>query len=217
VDATSYNNTGLAANVTYWYRIRAKNAGGNSAWVVGTAATLATPPVAPSALSAGATTAATTATLTWTDNSIDETGFRIEVAPDAGGVSGTYAEIGTVAANVKTYTAAGLTGATKYWFRVRAYSNYGNSGYANESSMTTPLPTNLIGKASGTTANLTWTAGVGAKVDVYRDGVKIKTGIANTGATSDTGRTAGTSSVYQVCNAGFSDAANCSNAVTIAF
>ena len=85
------------------------------------------------------------------------------------------------------------------------------------SNMTTPLPTNLTGNASGTTANLAWTAGVGAKVDVYRDGVKIKTGIANTGATTDTGRTVGTSSVYQVCNTAFSDAANCSNTVMITF
>jgi hypothetical protein len=219
-NATSYNNTGLAANTTYWYRVRVTNAGGSSPFTVTNATTLIAPPVPPSGLAAKATTNATTATLTWTDNSIDETGFRIELAPDVGGVAGAYTEIGTVAANVKTYTATALTGATKYWFRVRAYSTYGNSAYTNESNMTTPLPTKLTVTATGTgglTASLAWTAGVGAKVDVWRDGVKIKTGIANSGATTDAGRTAGVTNVYQVCNTGFSDAANCSNTFSIKF
>ncbi|HEX4682848.1 MAG TPA: fibronectin type III domain-containing protein [Gemmatimonadaceae bacterium] len=216
-NATSYANVGLAANTRYWYHVRSSNAGGASAYVVTNTTTLAQAPLAPSGFSAKATTAATTATLTWTDNSIDETGFRIEVAPDAGGVAGTYTEIGTVAANVKTYTATGLTGATKYWFRVRSYSTYGNSGYTNESNMTTPLPTSLTVTTSTTTGTLTWTAGVGAKVDVWRDATKIKTGIANTGSTTDTGRTIGTTYAYKVCNTGFSDAANCSNTVSIKF
>jgi LmbE family N-acetylglucosaminyl deacetylase len=216
-NATSYANVGLAANTKYWYRVRASNTGGTSAFVATNTTTLAQPPLAPSGLAAKATTAGTTATVTWTDNSIDETGFRIEVAPDAGGVAGTYTEIGTVAANVKTYTATGLTGATKYWFRVRSYSTYGNSGYTNESSMTTPLPTNLTVTTSTTTGTLTWTAGVGAKVDVWRDATKIKAAIANTGSTTDTGRIVGTTYAYKVCNTGFSDAANCSNTVAIKF
>jgi titin len=217
---TTYKNAPLAANTTYWFRIRATNAGGSSAYVVTSATTLTAPPPAPTGLAAKPTTNATTATLTWTDNAADETGYRIEMAPDVAGAAGAYTEIAAVGVNAKTYTATGLTGATKYWFRVRAYGTNGTSGYTNEASMITPLPTNLAVTATGTgglTASLAWTAGVGAKVDVYRDGVKIKSAITNTGATTDLNRTAGATNVYKVCNAGFSDPANCSNTVSMTF
>jgi hypothetical protein len=91
----------------------------------------------------------------------------------------------------------------------------------NGASVTTALPTNLsVTKAivNGVLrANLTWTAGTGAKVDVYRDGAKIKSGITNTGATNDGNRTAGTTNVYQVCNVAFTGAEQCSNTFSITF
>jgi hypothetical protein len=219
-NTTTYANVKVAANTKYWYRLRATSAGGNSAWVVTSVTSLAEAPLAPTALTATRTTSALTATLSWTDNSNDETGFLIEQAPDNGGAPGTYAQVGTVAANAKTYTASGLTGATTYWFRVASYNAYGTS-YANGASVTTALPTNL--SVTPTTvngvlrANLTWTPGTGAKVDVYRDGAKIKSGITNTGATNDGNRTAGTTNVYQVCNVGLTGAAQCSNTFSITF
>jgi titin len=219
-NTTTYANVKVAANTKYWYRLRATSAGGNSAWVVTSVTSLAEAPLAPTALTATRTTSALTATLSWTDNSNDETGFLIEQAPDNGGAPGTYAQVGTVAANVKTYTASGLTGATTYWFRVASYNAYGTS-YANGASVTTALPTNLSVTSSLVNgvirANLTWTAGTGARVDVYRDGTKIKSGITNTGATNDGNRTAGTTNVYQVCNVGLTGAAQCSNTFSITF
>ena len=219
-NTTSYANVKVPANTRYWYRIRSNNAGGSSAWVITSVTSLAEAPLAPTAFTAKLTTSAATATLAWTDNSNDESGFRIEQAPDNGGVPGTYTQVGTVGANVKTYTASGLTGATKYWFRVASYSAYG-AAYANEATMTTPLPRNLnVTKSlvSGTwRANLTWTAGVGTRVDVYRDGAKIKSNLSNTGSTTDNNRTVGATNVYQVCNVGFTGAAQCTSTFSITF
>jgi hypothetical protein len=220
-NAVRYSNTGLTTNTKYWYRLRANNSDGSSAWVVTSAITLATPPTPPSNMVAGATTNATTVTLSWKDNSADETGFLVEQAPDNGAGPGTYVQIATVPANVRTYTPTGLTGAKKYWYRVRAYSSYGNSSYSNQASVTTPLPRNLT--VSSTTisgslaAKLSWTPGVGAQVDVYRDGARIKSGITNTGSATDTNRRVGVTNVYKICNPGQNNTANCSNSFSKTF
>src|SRR5574340_1378031 len=78
-------------------------------------------PNAPSGL-AVTPLSATQIRLDWTDNSTDETSFFIErkIGPD-----GTYSSIGTVSANVTTYTNSSLTQETTYYYRVRAY----NAGY----------------------------------------------------------------------------------------
>jgi parallel beta-helix repeat protein len=75
-------------------------------------------------------------TLSWTDQSTDETGFRIERKTGAGG---TYAQIGTASANAKTYDNGGLAEGTTYFYRVSAVNGAGNSAYSNEASATTPV------------------------------------------------------------------------------
>lgn len=72
--------------------------------------------------------------LTWTDNSPNETGFKIERKTGAGG---TYAEIATVAAGATSYSNTGLTAATNYYYRVAAYNANGNSDHSNEVNATT--------------------------------------------------------------------------------
>jgi hypothetical protein len=69
------------------------------------------------------------ATLTWEDHSSDELGFKIERKK---GVEGTYHEIATVGPNVTTYTDTGLSKATTYYYRVRAYNSNGHSAYSEE-------------------------------------------------------------------------------------
>ncbi len=85
----------------------------------------ANPPAAPSHL-ASTSLSASTVTLTWVDNSTDETGFSIERSP---GFGGSFVEVGTAAANSQAFNDAGLTANTTYSYRVRAqrgsvYSNY---------------------------------------------------------------------------------------------
>ncbi|HVV73393.1 MAG TPA: LamG-like jellyroll fold domain-containing protein, partial [Verrucomicrobiae bacterium] len=63
--------------------------------------------------------------LTWTDNSLNETGFKIERSPDGSN----FVEIATVATNTTGYTDGGLMAMTAYFYRVRAYNDSGDSSY----------------------------------------------------------------------------------------
>ncbi len=133
-NVTSYSDTGRQPGTTYHYRVRSYNAGGDSAYSnTASATTLSGPPAAPSGLNATALSA-TSVRLTWTDNSNDETGFRIERAAGRG----TYSQIATVGPGVTSYDDTGLTAKTKYSYRVRAYNLAGNSAYSNVANVTTP-------------------------------------------------------------------------------
>jgi hypothetical protein len=91
-------------------------------------------PAAPTNLAAAAAANGTDVTLTWTDNSSNEQGFRIECKS-----TGAYSQIASVGPNVKTYTNKGLNPSTAYTYRIRAYNFFGNSSYSNEASTTTPV------------------------------------------------------------------------------
>lgn len=81
--------------------------------------------------------------LSWTDNSTNETGFKIERRTG----SGIYAVVGTVNADVLSFNDIGLTPNTTYTYRVYSYNVAGNSStYSNEFSLTIyPFPTASIG------------------------------------------------------------------------
>lgn len=91
------------------------------------------PPVAPSGLTATPQSSSQIA-LTWTDNSADETSFSIERKT---GVNGTWSTVGSVGANVTTYTDSGLAASTQYFYRVRSANSVGLSAPSNEASATT--------------------------------------------------------------------------------
>ncbi len=108
------------------------------------------PPVAPSNLTATAISSSQI-NLLWTDNSNNETGIKIERKT---GVDGTYAQIATVGADVTTYSDTGLTPATTYYYRVKAYNSAGDSTYSNEANATTiAFPTATTDSATNITAN----------------------------------------------------------------
>lgn len=66
--------------------------------------------------------------LSWNDNSNNETGFRIERSTD----NIAFVEIAVVGENVTRYTDFGPFDARQiYAYRVRAYNEFGNSGYTN--------------------------------------------------------------------------------------
>src|ERR1700730_8821967 len=71
--------------------------------------------------------------LSWTDNSKNETGFKIERSRDGT----TFAQKYAVGVNVTAYTDSMRQPSTKYYYRVRAYNLSGNSGYSNTASATT--------------------------------------------------------------------------------
>ncbi len=92
-----------------------------------------TTPVAPSGLVATAVSG-TQINLTWTDNSGNEDGFKIERSTD-GGV--TYSQLDTVAQNIVAYSDTSCSPVTEYYYRVRAYNIYADSSYSGAANATT--------------------------------------------------------------------------------
>jgi formylglycine-generating enzyme required for sulfatase activity/transcriptional regulator CtsR len=145
-NSTTYNDTGLSASTTYYYRIRATNGIGDSGNATETSAiTTLTIPTAPSVLNAFAASP-TQISLFWTDNSNNEFGFKIERKTGAGG---TYAEIATVTTNVTIYNDTGLTASTAYYYRIRATNSAGDSAYTTEANATTTAVVVLTYSISG--------------------------------------------------------------------
>jgi len=165
VTSLGYADTGLASSTTYGYVVWAEDSWLNEG--PGAFASATTPDtIAPSPTSGlGATAASgTQINLTWSaaSDNVGVAGYAIERCQGAG--CSNFAQIATSASI--SYNSTGLTPATSYSFRVRAYdaaSNYG--GYSATASATTPdtvapsPPTGLTASAaSGTQINLGWTA-----------------------------------------------------------
>jgi hypothetical protein len=124
-NGTGYSDTTVNENTTYWYRVRAYNSAGNSAYSNTASDTTPTcpalPPAAPSNLSG--TPSKYSVALTWTDNSNNETGFKIY----RGLSSSSLSLVATVGANVTSYNDTGLTRKTRYYYKVCAYNANGES------------------------------------------------------------------------------------------
>jgi len=90
------------------------------------------PPAAPANLKAK-TTGTSTVDLTWSDQSNDEDGFKIE--RKAG--SGAFAEVATVSANANSHNDTGLNASTVYTYRVCAFTASTSSAYSNTSATET--------------------------------------------------------------------------------
>lgn len=95
------------------------------------------PPSAPSNVT-GTSTSYDTINLTWTDNSTDELGFKIERRKQG---DTAYIEVARVGADVVEYQdRSGLVSNTTYEYRIRAYNEAADSGYAamsEENAVTT--------------------------------------------------------------------------------
>ncbi len=218
---TTFSDTGLAANTTYRYQVRAVDAAGNLSGysTIASATTPAagdtTAPSAPTGLSGTAITT-TRIDLGWTasTDNVGVTGYRVERCQ--GTSCTTFAQVGTPTGT--TFSDTGLAANTTYRYQVRAVDAAGNlSGYSTIASATTPAagdttapsaPTGLSGTAITTTRiDLGWTASTdNVGVTGYRvercQGTSCTTfaqvGTPSGTTFSDTGLTANTSYRYRV-------------------
>ena len=134
-NVTAYLDSGLSTNRLYFYRVRAFNTAGNSGYSNEAYAT--TWFKEPSDLAATAASHSQI-NLTWMDNSVNETSFRIERRTNADSI---YAFIGTAGQNATSFSDSGLSANTTYFYRVRATNTTNVSVYSNEASATTFLST----------------------------------------------------------------------------
>jgi hypothetical protein len=99
----------------------------------------------PSNLQATATSSSSI-NITWTDNSDNETGFKIERSSSC---SSGFTQITTINGNTQDYTDTELSAAQFYCYRVRAYNSEVNSDYSNTTGVTTLATLTVIKSGSG--------------------------------------------------------------------
>jgi titin len=131
--ATAYQDTnGLTAKAKYYYRIRAVNIGGSSAYSnTASAKAAATLPAKPTNLAAKALSD-NEVLLTWSENT-NEDGFYIFQSQD----NVHFTRIATTGADITSFNVTGLQAATKYYFKVRAFNSGGQSAFSNTTFATT--------------------------------------------------------------------------------
>ncbi|MBI4286690.1 MAG: DUF4399 domain-containing protein [Chloroflexi bacterium] len=225
-NSTSYSDTAVAAGQTLFYRVHAVNASGDSA----NSNVVQVALIAPSAPTGLVATAAGPGQvdLAWTDNSANESGFRIERATD--GV--TFSAVGTTGPNVTASSDTLVSPSTAYTYRVVAFNGVGNSAASSTTSVTTAAttvvpaaPTSLTATAaSATQVNLTWTDNAnnesGFRIERATDaaftaGLAQKTAGANMTAFSDTTVAASTAYFYRVFAVNAIGSSAASNVATV--
>lgn len=133
---TSFSVTGLTANTTYYYRVRAySTCGASSSSGTITSTTLPNPPTAPVANSS--TNVSQLSFIANWGSSSSATGYRLDVASDAAFTSLIIGFADKDVSNVLTYNITGLSANTTYYYRLRAYNTGGTSASSNSIQIVT--------------------------------------------------------------------------------
>jgi PKD repeat protein len=155
--------------------------------------------------------------LNWTDGTTNESGFKVERSAD--GSAASWVEIDELPAGSESYSDGGLTALTTYFYRVKAYNDFGESDYTQPASATTDEAAAIelsatANKIKGThSTRLDWTSASGSAMDIREGGTLVASGVAGSSYTHDTDNKRSATYVYQVCETG--GTAVCSNEVTV--
>jgi hypothetical protein len=166
-----YYDYGVTANASYWYRVRAYNGIGDSAYADPVKVDLK-PPVAPTSLTATSNCPGQIS-LSWAAPAGTVSGFKLERAPDSAGNPGAWTQIADVGSFQTIYTDTGLVPGMTYWYRVRAYNLFGDSTYSDAISAvsaTTAVDyfTELLGGNNSILQNRMYTFTPDASASFYR-------------------------------------------------
>jgi predicted phage tail protein len=168
-----YLDTNITAFTTNWYRVRSFNVVGVSPYTSPIPIAI-TPPPSPGYVTA--TSFANQVRLSWGSpfyNYGQVAGYKLERAPDAGGVPGAWAQIITKSSVYQTdYTDPNLPANTTFWYRVRAYNWIGDGALTTpvKATITAPSPPNSVFASLGTTntVNLSWYGGYPYDQDFFK-------------------------------------------------
>ncbi len=167
---TSLNYTvdeNFAPNTEYWLTIRYKTDNGNKSLraiaqriTTDDVACVNTAPNAPN--NPTVTSNLSSLTIGWTDNSDNETGFRVLRA-----TCGTsFSQIAVVGENIESYVDTNVSSGVRYFYKIKAYNNIGDSapiviaGTIENGQVPhiAEMPTNVVAEIINTTENeLSWT------------------------------------------------------------
>ncbi|NDD64071.1 MAG: hypothetical protein EBZ36_08855, partial [Acidobacteria bacterium] len=228
-NVTSFQSTGLTPGQIYYFVVTAYNPTGESGFSnqANATTTAVNRPDPPLNLTATATSS-TEVSLSWQDNSNNETGFRVSRKT---GATGTWIVIGTVGTGGTGARNTGLTAGATYVYRVVSFNTAGESAASNEVTVTMPdtrpsAPSSLVAAGVSTTeVALTWTdtSGIESGFRISRktgtNGLWTNIGAVgpNVTALRDAALNAGTTYVYRVTawnNSGESAASNEASATT---
>ena len=132
-NTTTYEDREVTGEASYSYRIRATNAAGDSAY--SNEVSVTTPPELPAAPTglAAKIDGDGSVRISWSDNSHNEIGFRIERRSNRD----SSPRINTAAADSERFSESDLAPDTRYSYRVQAFNRAGPSAFSNEASVTT--------------------------------------------------------------------------------
>lgn len=133
-NTNTYSDNSVSPGNTYFYQVKAYNSAGLSGGSNIDNAITPSVPVAPSNLSA-TPVSANEIHLTWTDNSTDETAFKVYQATPS--CANSFNLLGSVNSPATAVSVIGLAGGTTYCYKIRATNAEGDSSYSNTSSTTT--------------------------------------------------------------------------------
>ena len=166
---TAYDDTGLDPKLQYCYKVQAIA----QKRVIGTSNTACATPLPLEPLAASKVDAVLLSTgsvqITWTDNSINEDGFRVERAASDAGPWTTLVTTGPGVTSAQD--ASGIPNQERVCYRVVAFNKYGAAAPSNTACTAFPFaPTNLVAKAvDGQTIDLTWTDN-----SAFEDGYEVQ-------------------------------------------